>query len=47
MDEENKVIAKPPFGKEEEIVGGEDGVWKRDIGEGEKKETKTFVMKRL
>ena len=24
LEEENKVIAKPPFGKEEEIVRGED-----------------------
>ena len=47
LEEENKVIAKPPFGKEEEIVRGEDGVWKGDIGEGEEKETKAFVMKRL
>ena len=47
LEEENKVIAKPPFGKEEEIVRGEDGEWKGDIGEGEEKETKTFVMKRL
>ena len=47
LEEENKVIAKPPFGKEEEIVRGEDGVWKGDIGEGRKKKTKTFVMKRL
>ena len=28
LEEENKVIAKPPFGKEEEILRGEDGVWK-------------------
>ena len=49
LEEENKVIAKPPFGKEEEIVRGEDGVWRGDIYnmEHEKKETKAFVMKRL
>ena len=47
LEEVNKVIAKPPFGKEEEILRGEDGVWKGDIGEGEEKETKTFIMKRL
>ena len=46
LDEENKVIAKPPYGKEQEIVRGEDGAWKGDIGEREKKETKTFAMKR-
>ena len=28
LEEENKVIAKPPFGKEEEILRGEDGVWR-------------------
>ena len=47
LEEENKVIAKPPYGKEQEIVRGEDGAWKGDIGEREKKETKTFAMKRL
>ena len=47
LEEENKVIAKPPFGKEEEILRGEDDMWKGDIGEDEKKKTKTFIMKRL
>ena len=43
LEEENKVIAKPPFGKEEEIVRGEDGVWKGDIGEGEERRRRPLL----